>query len=69
MCLMKRGKSFEKPIDKEEQTKIIEQLKCVENTISYWELNLRKLGKIKNELMQDLLSGKVSVAPLLEQGD
>ncbi len=50
----------------DEQLKIIDKLKITELRISAEEGNLHKLRTVKSGLMDDLLTGRVRVTPLLE---
>ena len=59
-------KSFEIPLPGiEEQQRISEQLKSIDLRISVELQQLQKLGKEKSGLMDDLLTGRVRVTPLL----
>ena len=49
----------------EEQLKISAKIKQLDTLIDLEITRLNKLKKVKTGLMQDLLTGKVSVAPLL----
>lgn len=49
-----------------EQERIIEILKKTDTSIQTHKTSLDKLNRVKQGLMQDLLSGEVSVTPLLE---
>jgi type I restriction enzyme S subunit len=51
---------------KDEQKLIAEVLRAVISLEAAEEARLRKLGRLKTGLMQDLLTGKVSVEPLLK---
>jgi type I restriction enzyme, S subunit len=51
----------------EEQIKIVNLLEKADDKIQQYEKNLNKLRSLKTGLMQDLLTGKVRVTPLLEQ--
>ena len=55
------------PRDLGEQRRIIERFNSSRNTIRTLQENYRKLISIKTALMQDLLTGKVRVTPLLEK--
>lgn len=50
---------------KQEQDKLSECLHSIEDRMGSEQENLAKLRRLKTALMQDLLTGKVSVAPLL----
>ena len=50
-----------------EQTEIVKQVKSVDLLIKQTNKELNKLGKLKQGLMQDLLTGKVRVTRLLEE--
>lgn len=52
---------------KQEQIKIHENICLFEETIEKYREDLRKLCSLKIGLMQDLLTGKVRVTPLLEK--
>ena len=54
------------PKSVKEQLAIANTLEGIENAISCTALELRKLRRQKTSLMQDLLTGKVRVTPLLE---
>ena len=55
------------PRSRPEQDHIADRLICHDAAIAKEQMLLDKLRLQKSGLMQDLLSGKVSVAPLLEQ--
>jgi len=55
-----------KPI-KEEQTRIASVLRAIDNSIQSEENQLVKLLRLKAGLMQDLLTGKVRVTPLMRE--
>ena len=50
------------PKDRDEQNRIAERLKLLDDKIKSTQLHLNKLLRIKSGLMQDLLTGKVRVA-------
>lgn len=54
-----------KPVE-DEQNRIVAALNNATNNINLQTAQLGKLHKVKNGLMQDLLSGEVSVTPLME---
>jgi type I restriction enzyme S subunit len=51
---------------KEEQDEIVRLLKAVDEDLKTTSYQLGKVRRLKAGLMQDLLTGKVSVEPLLE---
>jgi type I restriction enzyme S subunit len=55
-----------RPIDVNEQFKIASVLKAADDRLEEEKTILSKLRLQKSGLMQDLLTGQVSVAPLLE---
>ena len=58
---------FAKPINGEERDLMVATYDAIEGELESERQALLKLRLQKSGLMQDLLSGKVSVAPLLEQ--
>ena len=57
------------PCNQPEQTKIAEILSTVDQAINQTEALIAKQQRIKTALMQDLLTGKVSVTPLLTEAE
>ncbi len=55
------------PTSKYEQTEISNIIRTVDLGIEHWQNNYRKLRSLKTALMQDLLTGKVRVTPLLNE--
>ena len=55
------------PRDVKEQEVIVSRLNSIDSKIAVEMLNLSKYFAVKNGLMQDLLTHKVSVDPLLER--
>jgi len=55
------------PRSQEEQTRIAATFRATDETIEHWLTALAKLRSLKTGLMQDLLTGKVRVTPLLEK--
>ena len=56
------------PTDPEEQQQIARLLECQNIQIGQMRQSLEKLRSLKTALVQDLLTGKVRVTPLLEDG-
>ena len=54
------------PRNKEEQSKIVDKISEMEEHLTIDRNDLAKLEYIKKGLMQDLLTGKVRVTPLIE---
>lgn len=55
------------PTSKYEQTEISNIIRTVDLGVEHWQNNYRKLRSLKTALMQDLLTGKVRVTPLLDE--
>ncbi len=55
------------PFKKEEQKRILMKLETLRQIIKNTNINLHKLHSLKTALMQDLLTGKVRVTPLLDE--
>lgn len=57
------------PTDLGEQQRIMDRVAGIKATMVDYKANLEKLRSLKTALMQDLLTGKVRVTPLLQQAE
>jgi type I restriction enzyme S subunit len=53
------------PVDLDEQQMIVDRVAGLKAAVADYKANLEKLRSLKTALMQDLLTGKVRVTPLL----
>ena len=62
-----RNTPIKMPSNGDEQNLIAKKLESLSKAVNDQKLSLTKLNSLKTALMQDLLTGKVSVAPLLAE--
>ncbi len=64
-----RNTPIKMPSDGDEQELITKKIESLSKAVNDQKLSLTKLSSLKTALMQDLLTGKVSVTPLLTEGE